>query len=949
MTMEQMSQYYKIYANFKNAINDLDTHHFMTEALKESDNGKDSHNGKAYYRVVDLDWVEAIEDTLQYIDKAIRENRRFIEVSEEVVPIEKARNITTESVKHLAQHTNLIARVEGDEVTPEKILNIQRDESFAIYENRFIHTLLQKLAYFVGLRYKALNDAPTDSYSKIDLHRSFSVDEEKVDYDLTLAVESHAQTKVDLQADVSTLTDLQRVNRIRTILADFMSTPLMRELNGCEPVRPPILHTNLMTKNPNFKKSLDLWLYIETYKKPGYQVMGDEYTGELDNNYKIAIYDTFALQKFAVELCANRGLEKKLRKEYQDELKQQEEERQKKLEEQRRLIEQRIEEARREEIEKQVENIRVRDEKIAELTAANEKLASDLQYREQLIKELRQKIYANEEEIRRNKEYINSLEISVKERDDQIRFQKERMNKLESTIAAQQNEIIELKAKVEEAELAVAELTAKTEELEAEIAKLESIIDENEARISRLELEIEEKNAAIDSLNADLDSKKAIIAKLEATVKENETKIAAQEESIAGLKSDIVSAQQKHAAEIAGLNEQNEQKIAEIKSGYENKLSGLQADYDKLDGKYESKLAKIEEKRSKELQRIESKRESELNRIETKRESELNRIETKRVAEVDKIEAKRVKELERVRKEEASAYDKKLREASKRFKSHADKMIASAKSVANNTAEVAVIKANGKIAVSRNIIKLENGLSLDEYREFIRTACTISKGAPSGKVKIFVDSLCGVSETQLESAGVSVIQFSSDEDSKFEMSVKPIDMLKAMKPYIESGDSVIYAASSEKKTGAVSTAELVSKESGFHISASDCSNIYLSSAPKALGTAVLAAEGVPFDELVKAELTEFTFRQKGETCLIGQFTGSKFRKIEKIKDDFKDCADKYLSGLNKSFAAVSANALSSDEIKKAKNYLTESGFKNIFVLNSSDNGKSKSLDIYCFK
>ena len=59
--MEQMEKYYRVYAQFKEGIDQIDSHRYMTAAQTLADVGKDSHIGKVYYRVVDLDWVEAIE------------------------------------------------------------------------------------------------------------------------------------------------------------------------------------------------------------------------------------------------------------------------------------------------------------------------------------------------------------------------------------------------------------------------------------------------------------------------------------------------------------------------------------------------------------------------------------------------------------------------------------------------------------------------------------------------------------------------------------------------------------------------------------------------------------------------------------------------------------------------------------------------------------------------
>ena len=60
----------------------------------------------------DYSWISKIEDTLVYLDNIIRNPKRFIMQEEEVVPVEKAKKISQETIKHLAQHTDLIQDVE---------------------------------------------------------------------------------------------------------------------------------------------------------------------------------------------------------------------------------------------------------------------------------------------------------------------------------------------------------------------------------------------------------------------------------------------------------------------------------------------------------------------------------------------------------------------------------------------------------------------------------------------------------------------------------------------------------------------------------------------------------------------------------------------------------------------------------------------------------------------
>lgn len=228
-------------------------------------------------RTVDLRWVEMIEQTIIPLDTIIRNPRRFIKNEEEILPIEMVKNVTTESIRHLAQHTNMIATVKGDEVTPQRMLNIHKEESFETYENRFIYTLLNKLQYFLDKRLQALM-AKTGSQDMLEmrLDGKFETGKDQVAYKLEFSyITPHvdlAEEDLKINADVSQLSSMQRVERIRRILYDFMGSYLIRTLEGCALVRPPLTMTNVLTKNQDFKKAVELWMFIERYEDQGYHV-----------------------------------------------------------------------------------------------------------------------------------------------------------------------------------------------------------------------------------------------------------------------------------------------------------------------------------------------------------------------------------------------------------------------------------------------------------------------------------------------------------------------------------------------------------------------------------------------------------------------------------------------------------------------------------------------------
>ena len=78
----------------------------------------------------DTSWIDMVEEAIPYLDSIIRNPRRFIVQEENIVPIEKTKVVTEESIKHLAQHTSLIQDVDEDgNVVPLKLLNVYREET----------------------------------------------------------------------------------------------------------------------------------------------------------------------------------------------------------------------------------------------------------------------------------------------------------------------------------------------------------------------------------------------------------------------------------------------------------------------------------------------------------------------------------------------------------------------------------------------------------------------------------------------------------------------------------------------------------------------------------------------------------------------------------------------------------------------------------------------------
>ncbi len=249
----------------------------------------------------DYEWLLIIEDVLPYLDNIVRNPKRFIVNEEEIVKVELARKITVDSVIHLTQHTNLIQDVDKDgEVKPSKILNINKDDSLDTYENRFAYTLIKNLEIFFNQRVEACGE------------ESFYEDKKTIVYEGKTKVGTEdVSIHIDINSldacvnDEKSVSNLpERLKKIKMQLDGFHGSELMRTLDKLHvpPVRSPIRKTNVILKNPNFKKAESLWNYIQTFVSKDQTVVDKK--NYFDNSTLKEQYD----QSFLLEYIANRSI-----------------------------------------------------------------------------------------------------------------------------------------------------------------------------------------------------------------------------------------------------------------------------------------------------------------------------------------------------------------------------------------------------------------------------------------------------------------------------------------------------------------------------------------------------------------------------------------------------------------------------------------------------------------
>lgn len=536
--MVDFSKYYRSYKYMQDMLKSDFTHNYIEEALKDGDEGKDSIFGKTNEKVIDMDWVIAIEETLPYIQKAIDEQRRFIKQAENVVRIKKAK----------------------------KILTVEREEGFAIYENRVLLTLIHKALMFVDDKYSKMKDVSNDSYNNITMNRHLELNQQKLDFSVNYVNEDHESLAEDLDIeDIESLSDFDRIRRIRQGLNECLATPLMKEISKEPQVKPPLTQTNLLKENPNFKKAVELWSFLDTYKKQGFELVGEEYNGKMTDENKEDVYLAMEFQHFMMSITTNPALRKMLQEKYEEEnaLAKEESDRPEKVKEM--VLEAQTEAVRKEEIEKLTAEITELKQKIAEQKQKIEEQANIIKTQEGKIAALENERESHAKQVEQmnadfaektriaEENFANRLSAKQKEFDDAQTAHNEYVTKLNTDNA---NKIAELNTNHSNE---VAQLKSDYEN------RIDTINKENATATANLKSDYE---GQITSMKADYTSQ----------IKNYEKQIA---DINAENAKNVKELNDNHAKEIKTITKESEKRMADFEKETTKKMNDTIADVKK--------------------------------------------------------------------------------------------------------------------------------------------------------------------------------------------------------------------------------------------------------------------------------------------------------------------------------------------------------------------------------
>ena len=708
--MADFSKYYRAYMYMQELLKNDFTYNYINEGFKDGDKGNDSLDGKTNEKVIDMDWVVAIEETLPYIQKAIDEQRRFIKQVENVVRIELARKVGPESVKHLSQHTNFIAKVDDDGmVTPNKILTTEREESFAIYENRVLMTLIRKALLFVDDKYSKMKDVPNDSYNRIQMERHVNFNDKKIDFTINYVNESHDKLADDLDVlDVSELSDFDRIRRIRTTLNEFLNTQLMREIAKEPEVRPPITQTNLLKKNPNFKKAMELWTFLDSYKRTGFEIVSEDYQGKMDEQIQQDVYFAMGFEHFMMSIATNPGLRNILQQKYEEENARIAEEEAKPEKIRESLIKAQIDAVRKEEMEIRLREIREREKKILDLTNEVKNLKVTLEQKEQQILTLKGQISALQDQIEELKEELKQTKLKLLEAENEIKALKEenqalkdKIEELNKTIDELNNKIAELNEQIRVLNDRIQVLMQENARMQSKIQEQEKIIEEQTARIEELEKQTAEQLAKIAALTDNL-------AKCEAEIESNKKEIASLTQRNEKLVTTLQDERTAHKEKVEQMNADFAAKTKAAEEQFNSEKKSLQKQIDdseaahtkyvaQLNAEFADKANQAEQKRIKELAEKQAEHEKQIEQIKLSNDKASAAVEAKHASEVRKVQKSVDKRVEAAQKAAEKQYNAKIKE----LKSQQAREIAEVKRKAKEEIRLAKQKAKAEVRLAK--------------------------------------------------------------------------------------------------------------------------------------------------------------------------------------------------------------------------------------------------------
>lgn len=231
-------------------------------------------------KIFDGNFLDVVIGAYPSLLKICRDPKKTLAYMQEVVAMEKAKKVDSESIRHLASHTQYIRDInEQNEVIPSKILSTYAEDNIGIYENRFIKSLINRVIVFLDTRLKLMDEnLESISADEIRYKNNIKLSHRKIDLEMNIKISNEILDETQKARELFDKTK-NALDKYRAL----KGTGLYQAVAKLKDVVPPIMKTNIILHNPDFKIAYNLWLYIDRTTEVGYNVQSDEKTKDDDD------------------------------------------------------------------------------------------------------------------------------------------------------------------------------------------------------------------------------------------------------------------------------------------------------------------------------------------------------------------------------------------------------------------------------------------------------------------------------------------------------------------------------------------------------------------------------------------------------------------------------------------------------------------------------------------
>ncbi|WP_162163949.1 hypothetical protein [Acholeplasma hippikon] len=242
-------------------------------------------------KTFDEEWIRTVESYFPSLNKIALDPKSVLRYDEEVVAVEKARKVNSQSIRHLASNTHNIKEVTEDgRVIPKKILTTFAEVEYGTYENRMVMTLIDKLFHFVRHRYEIIkNNVESFQKKHFNLAGDFKFQDKDAKINIDIVLKEDLDNKEINEYNQNLL---QRVEHLDKLVTSLKTGSFMRMMEGQKKVYPPIIKSNVILKNVDYKNAYMLWLFLDRYNTLAFDLDIKEKDLTFDQNYLQEVYQS---------------------------------------------------------------------------------------------------------------------------------------------------------------------------------------------------------------------------------------------------------------------------------------------------------------------------------------------------------------------------------------------------------------------------------------------------------------------------------------------------------------------------------------------------------------------------------------------------------------------------------------------------------------------------------